>query len=321
MQTKKKRKISILMIILFTLLALYALSIFFSLGFGFLTSLKSRTDFLRNKLGFPDPEYSSEQLKFGNYGLVLQYVNVKVGGQAYTTAFGEVVPDVEYIGIGGMLLNTVLYTVVNACLNAFIPAICAYVCVEYKFKIGGILYAVNLFAMTMPIVGSTPSTITLLRNLGIFDTWIGSWVLRLTFTGTYFFVFWAFYQGFSGAYSEAAEIDGASQWQVLVNIILPLSMKTITTVALLNFVILWNDYNTTVLYMPTHPTLAYGVWYFARSGHVGNAQGLKPIIKAQLGAIPVQLTACMTLALPLLVIFVIFKEKLMGNISAGGVKE
>lgn len=309
------------MIILFTVLAAYAFTIFFTLSFGFITSLKSRTDFLRNKLGFPDSKYSSQQLKFSNYLLVLKYVNVKVGGQAYWTAFGEVVPEVQYIGIGGMFFNTVLYTIVNALLNAFIPAICAYVCVEYKYKFSGILYAVNLFVMTMPIVGTTPSTITLLRNLALFDTWFGTWILHFSFTGTYFLVFWAFYQGFSGAYSEAAEIDGASQWQVLVSIILPLSMKTITTVALLNFVSLWNDYNTTVLYMPTHPTLAYGVWSFAQSGVVGNAQGLKPVVKAQLGAIPVQLTACMTLALPLLVIFVIFKEKLMGNISAGGVKE
>jgi ABC-type maltose transport system permease subunit len=40
-----------------------------------------------------------------------------------------------------------------------------------------------------------------------------------------------------------------------------------------------------------------------------------------MGIVPVRIAACMFLALPILVLFLFFKEKLMGNISMGGLKE
>jgi len=63
------------------------------------------------------------------------------------------------------------------------------------------------------------------------------------------------------------------------------------------------------LYMPTYPTLAYGVWFLT----FGSNQSLTKL--------PYRVAGAMTLALPILILFIFLKDKLMGNITMGGLKQ
>lgn len=70
----------------------------------------------------------------------------------------------------------------------------------------------------------------------------------------------------------------------------------------------WGDYMTNVIWLPSIPTLAYGIYKFKDAAdNVANWP-------------PLQITACVMLMLPLLILFVSFKKHLMGNIRIGGVK-
>lgn len=140
-----------------------------------------------------------------------------------------------------------------------------------------------------------------LENLSIFQ--------KSVFGGMYFLVFYAFFETMPDTYSEAAEIDGANYYTILLRIILPLAGKMIATVFLIVFVNYWNDYQTALVHMPTHPTLAYGVYRIAHEVSSGD-----------LANIPTRISVCMMLAVPILIVFVIFKDKIMGNISIGGIK-
>ena len=111
---------------------------------------------------------------------------------------------------------------------------------------------------------------------------------------------------------EAAEMDGASQGMIFLRIILPLSFKMLGTIVLLNFVQLWNDYQTVLLFLPTHHTLTCAV--YASVG--GSTSG-----GGTLSELPIRVAGCMVLAIPMLIIFIILKNKLMGNVSLGGLKE
>ena len=162
--------------------------------------------------------------------------------------------------------------------------------------------------MVMPMVGNTTAMITLMRRFCIYDTIWGMWLKGLTFANTYFLIFYAFFSGTSDTYAEAAQLDGASYFRVMFTIYLPLAIKTISTVFLLQFVAMYNDYNTSLLYIPTHPTLAYAVLIFGGQFNSG-------------ADVPFNFAAAMALATPMVIVFVIFKNKLMGNISVGGVKE
>ena len=293
------------------LLAVYALAMIFLLGWGLLTSLKSRTDFLfaENVLGFPNLEYSREELlHFENYKLIFENFNFTEKVVFYSG--NELITHESESNFFTLILNTFLYAGVGSFIAAIVPAIVAYTCVKYKFRFSKILYAVVLFVYIVPVVGNYPSAITVLRDLGLYDSFGGNYIQKFSFTGMYFFVYWAFYESLSDTYSEAAEIDGASQIRILTSIILPLSIKIISSVWLILFVQQWNDYQTPMLYLPTKPTLAYGVYYMTQINHSG-----------KLTQTPTKIAGCMLLALPILVIFIFLKDKLMGNVSMGGVKE
>ena len=86
-------------------------------------------------------------------------------------------------------------------------------------------------------------------------------------------------------------------------------MPTCNTIMLIKFIEFWNDYQTPVLFMPTHPTLAYGVFTMSHS------------TDQKLSNDPARLASCMILAIPLLILFIAFRNKILGNVSMGGVKE
>ncbi len=310
METKKKKKNGLppVMIAVCVILTAYILTLVLTLVWGFITSLKSSIDFSHygNFLGFPNKKYSTDELKFGNYLSVFEKMKIPRKESFYSN--GKLVNhNKEEADLAVVLVNTILYCGGGAIILAFVPFMMAYMVTKFKyFKFSKILYVTALVSMTIPSVGTQAAEITMLRNLGLYDSMLGNYIQKAHFTGQYFFVFCAFFEGLSDGYSEAARIDGASNWRIFTTIIIPLSSKMILTIFMLQLVGLWNDYQTPLLYLPTYPTLAYAVHYLAWGVGYGA---------------PMRIAASMTLAIPMLIFFVIFKDKIMGNVTMGGLKE
>lgn len=310
---KKKSVINIIFITLIcVLLSLYVATILFSLAWGLLTSFKSDIDFstVRNYWGLPSLEFSANEIKFGNYNVVAENFTRLIG----TLKASWRVNGVRYShqstnNLFTVIINTILYAGVGSCIFSLVPCVVGYMIAKYKFKFSGFVYATCLAIMVIPSVGIYPAEISLLRNLGLYDTWLGYFIQKFNFTGMYFFVFYAFFQTLPDSYIEAAEVDGATQLHVLTRIIIPLAAKILSTIILLNFIQLWNDYNVPLLYMPTKPTLAYAVFKFSQD--YNNKYSVPPV----------KIAGGMFLAVPILIIFICLKDKLMGNISLGGLKE
>ncbi len=320
----KKTPGTIIFIAVFcTVLVLYAISMIVPLLWGLNTSLKSNADFktFGNVLGFPNINgYESngrlvggshdELLKLKNYTEVINqlYLEAKVN---YVTSYGvRVRVDTFKVDTLGLIVNTLIFCGI-ACINkAFVPAISAYMCSKYRYASSAIIYYTLLVIMTVPIVGTQPAELNMLRDMQIYSTWFQHVLQTFNMSGIYFFVFYAYYQGLSDTYMEAAEIDGASQLRILLTIVIPLSITTITAVILLTFVGYWNNYSTPLLYYPDKPTLALGVQKAATGG---SGTGINTT--------PEKIAACMMLAVPLLILFLCFHKKLMGNLSIGGIKE
>ena len=163
--------------------------------------------------------------------------------------------------------------------------------------------------MIIPIVGNIPANLLLLKDLGIYDSFFGALAMKFNFMGMYFLVFHAAFKSLAKEYAEAAMIDGASELRIMSVIILPLVKSALYTVFLIRFIEFWNDYQMALLYLPSHPTLAYGVFYMSKSS------------KNSLSAEPLRMAACMVVVLPILVLFIALRNKIMGNLTMGGVKE
>ena len=283
-------------LILGILLAVYVSTMLFTFSYGLLNSLKSAKEYDWNRVGLPQ-----EGWQFSNYALAMTkiFVKVRIASGGFT-----------YVGIIDMYINTILYAVGCAFFSTFVPCCTAYLTGRFKYKFSGIIVGIVIVTMSLPIVGSTPSSLQLARTLGLYDSIFGMWLMSAHFQmGIHFLVFHDAFRNFPAAYKEAAEIDGANHLHVMFRIMMPLVKNVFVTIFLLRLIGLWNDYQTPLLYIPNKPTIAYGLYYFS----FVNTDN-------QTFSVPMQLTGAFLLSVPIFIVFVIFQKRIMTNISIGGIK-
>lgn len=287
-----KEGFSPLTIVMAVILGLYCLVLAIWLVWALLTSFKNPNDFLGNKYGLPNPWY------FDNFAYVIYEYKVEKLIDGVSTV----------ISTGDMILNSILYSVGSAFVATLVPCITAYLCARYKYKFSKIIYSVVLVCMVIPIVGSQASELQIVIKMGIYDHMFGMWILKSGFLGLYFLVFHEVFLSIPNAYGEAAEIDGASDFCIMTKISLPLAKNTFFTVLLIMFVTYWNDFQTPMLYLPTHPTISEALYWIKSSSFNYFAK------------MPVKMAAPMMFLIPVLVIFLCFHKRLLGNLTVGGVK-
>jgi ABC-type glycerol-3-phosphate transport system permease component len=296
--------------VVFIVLVLYALSQVFVLGWGLMTSLKDELEFSFSALKFPDVNGISKEAFWDlKYYKNLSNVNISKSIGYYSRG-QEITGEVD-AGLLDMLLNSILYVVIAGSVRTIVPCIVAYMCSKYNYKLSKFVVAFAVVVLSVHIVGAEPASVKLLRDLGLYNSLLGVAAQQSTFLGMYFLIFLAFFDGMSNGYTEAAEIDGASQLRTMISIALPLASKTIITIFLLNGIAFWNDYNTPLLYLPSYPTLAYGIYY----ANTTTDSSLN------LNSVPAKIACGMVLAVPMIIIFVAFRNRLMGNVTMGGLKE
>lgn len=314
-------------VILAVLISVFAFFLLFMLLWGFMTSLKSKNDFEQNgPIAFPFIDWGNwdnplasnhEFFQFRNYGIIFKNFVFEQLNSSWYVGDNLVSHSGENIGFVQMLFNTLIYAGVGALIISVVPAITAYLTCKYKYKISIVINVVFTLMLSIPIVGALPSELTWLRQLGIFDSIWGNFLRFFSGAGMYYFVYFGFFRSMSDTYREAAEIDGASDFTVMFRIYFPMAIKTISTVFLIQFIALWNDWQATMLYLPTHPTLARAVYEMSLAkSDIGTGAE-----KFLLQTAPLKITASMILAIPITVIFIAFRNKLMGNVTAGGIKE
>ncbi len=283
------------MVILCTVLAIYTVSLLTPLFWALLTSFKNEKVFtVANNAKDVKALLNLKYLCFDNYEFT--FLNFKMPTR----------DNSEGVGLVYMFFNSFLYAGGCAIIQTMVTCVMAYLVARYDYKLGSVVYTIVLVAMAIPIVGSLPSEIKMVKNLGLMDSVLGLYVLKANFLGIYFLVFHAQFKVIPKDYTEAAEIDGASDFYIMTKVILPIAFGTISTVMLLNFIQYWNDYQIPMIYWEPRPVVAYGLYHI-----VSTTEFKKP---------PVQLGATMVVAVPIIVLFLIFNKKIMSNMSIGGVK-
>lgn len=271
------------------LLVVYTVIFLVPLLWAFTVSFKDELDFMTNVFGLPT------KWIFDNYEYVFKHMTVPV------SRIGD-------IYIEEMFFNSLCYTVLCTFTHTFTPCICAYAVARYKFRFGKFIYGIVIVTMVLPTIGNLASEIQIAKALHFYDNLLGVAIMKGHFLGANFLIFYAAFKSLPDGFREAAEMDGASQAQIFLRISLPLVKTTIGAIALLSFITYWNDYNTAMIYLPSKPTVAYGLYRFTHS----------TVNKASF--VTVAVAACMTVTIPIFVVFIIFRNRLMGNLTMGGIK-
>lgn len=272
-------------------LSILTLSFIFVYAWGLMTSFKSILEFdtIGNIVGFP----SSWTLE--NYIFVFSNFSITIGSERFY--------------LEDMILNSVFYAFGCAFIQTSVQCIVAYLVAKFKYKFSNIVYWTVLVTMTIPVVGTDISTIQMLQGIAMYDRMIGMYILKFNFLGAYFLVFHAVFCSLSDDYAGAAYVDGAGEFGILLHVVLPMVSNMFFTVFLLNMITYWNDYTTPLLYMPTNPTLSYGIQWLSTS------------TLQEFAHTTVRIASCIIMVIPILIIFIVFKNRIMNKVSLGGIKE
>lgn len=291
-RNKISRKMDWFEIILYTIVSLYVISMIYVLFYGLLNSIKDPTDFFRgNVFGLPKKEFGWH---FENYAQVLD--DFKVSDMSGNDVY-----------LMEMFFNALAYAVLMSLFSMATQIVTSYAIAKYNFKLKSVLYGVAVVVMLLPIIGSLAAEVQMADAFGFNDNLIGVCIMKCKYPGLYFLVFYATFKGVSWTYAEAAQIDGASHFKIFIEIMLPLVKSTIFAVFILSFIANWNDYYTPMVFMPNKPTLSYGLFLFQSDTGTNTSP-------------PIQLAASILACLPVLVLFAAFKDKIMGNVTMGGIK-
>lgn len=291
---KRKTLTSVFAIVLFIILVLYTISLLFPMVWTFFVSAKSDDEFIFSLdadigmfLGWPKEWY------FANYLEVFKYFYVETGsGDIY---------------LPQLFLNGFLYAFISALITVFTNCVVSYIVAKYKCALSNAIYTIVIIFMILPVIGTLPAELEIMNTLGFYDNMIGIFLMKIMFGGTNFLIFYAMFKSVSWSYAEAAFVDGASHFKVFFEIMLPMAIPTFFALVLMQFITLWNDWQASLIYFPSYPTIAYGLYKYANS--TGN--GI---------CVPYVMVACMMVALPIIVIFLAFRNKIIGTIAVGGLK-
>lgn len=289
-KNRKYIKMDAFQIVLYAIVTLYCISMLYVLLFGFVNSLKDATDYeWNNPFAFPGSEFG---WKLSNYTKVFKDFNVfTVGGkQVYLPA---------------MFLNSVLYAGLMSLFCMATQVITAYAVAKYDFKGKGLIYGVAIVVMLLPIIGSLASEVQIANLFGFRNNLIGVCIMKCKYPGIYFLVFYATFKSLPWTFAEAAQIDGAGHFRTFIQIMLPLIRSTLFAVFILLFIEHWNDYYTPMIFLPEKPTMSYGLFIFQTDNKAST---------------PIQLAACILACVPILIVFAAFKDKIMSNVTMGGIK-
>lgn len=307
-ETKMKHKFSPFYCVLGIVIGLYSVTIISSIYFMFVTAFKTQPEFRANPLWLPGMGRGIAGLTFNNITEVFTCC-LKANG--------------IFVFVPEMIYNSIIYSFGTAFFATLVPCVMAYFAAKFEYKFSGVIYAIVVAVMIIPVVGTMPATIRMLKNTGLYNKLVSAFVLKGNFVNMYFLVFYASFKGVPKDYTEAAYVDGASELRIMVNVIMPLIRNAFFTILLIFFVDFWNDYQTPLLYIPAKPTIARYIRTLStdmvnvyKGATIGTGSPQAPAK----GSMQLQMAGCLIMAVPTLTIFCLFRNKLMGNLSMGGIK-
>jgi N-acetylglucosamine transport system permease protein len=212
--------------------------------------------------------------------------------------------------IGNYFLNTVIVVGSALVIVMTLGSMCAYYLARYEFKGSQIIYYLMLAGLTFPIFLAVVPLFLTLKTFGILNTLPGLIITYVAFAlpFTVFFLF-AFFKSLPQEVAEAAALDGCGPFRIFFQIMLPMATPGIASVAIFNFLGLWNQFLLPIALNTNakNYVLSQGMASFAsQAGYAVNFGAL--------------FAAVVITVLPVLVTYIIFQRQLQGSVSPGLMK-
>jgi trehalose/maltose transport system permease protein len=208
--------------------------------------------------------------------------------------------------------NSALVAVTSTILSLFIGTVGAYALGRFRFK-GRLPVMYLILSMTMfPSIAILGSLFDLVRRFGLYNNLVSLIITYLVFTLPFtVWVLTSFFQSLPKELEEAAYVDGASPFETLYKVMLPLVAPGMVTTGLLAFIAAWNEFLFAVSFLqtPENRTVPLAIFLFATSSGGG--------YEIPWGAI---MAGTIVVTIPLIVLTLIFQNRIISGLTAGAVK-
>ena len=268
-------------VLTYILLVLWGLIVLFPFYWMVLTSLKSYSS------------YNSEYIpKFYTLSPTLQN---------YANVFTEV-------PLGRYLLNTLIFTVLTTAVMVVVAVLAAFAFARLKFKGKNLVFALFLSLMMLPNELVIITNFVTITNAGLRNSFPGL-ILPSVMSVFYVYLLKENFEMVPDNLYLAAKVDGTSDLKYLLRVLVPISRPTIITIIILKVIECWNSYVWPRLI--TDDSAYYLV-----------SNGIQEIRENGFGRenIPAMMAAVVVISVPLIVLFLIFRNKIMAGVLRGGTK-
>ena len=268
-------------VVTYILLALWALIVLFPFYWMILTSVKSYS------------AYNSEYIP--------QFYTLSPTLQNYVDAFTSV-------PLGRYLLNTLIFTVITTAVMVVVAVLAAYAFARLQFRGKNVVFALFLSLMMLPNELVIITNFVTITNAGLRNSFPGL-ILPSVMSVFYVYLLKENFEMVPDNLYLAAKVDGTSDLKYLLKVMVPICRPTIITIIILKVIECWNSY--------VWPRL---ITDDPRFYLVSN--GIQELRENGLGRenIPAMMAAVVIISIPLIVLFLIFRNKIMAGVLRGGTK-
>lgn len=214
----------------------------------------------------------------------------------------------QRLPIGRELLNTIVFAGAVTIISVFFDSLAAYGLSRVDFKGRGILLAVLIATMMIPGMALLIPVYKLLGSMGLINSYLGIIIPRMADVGG-IFLLRQFFISIPKDLDNAARIDGAGEFRIFAQIILPNAVPAILTVGMFNFMGNWNDllWPLIMTSKPETRTITAGLAMLT-----GHGSSVTPYGVVMAGAL--------ISALPLLIVFFFVQKRFVEGIAMTGMK-
>jgi multiple sugar transport system permease protein len=215
----------------------------------------------------------------------------------------------SFVPLWRYTINTVTYAVL-ATIGTVLSCIpVAYALSRMEWKGRHVVFVLVLSTLMLPQIVTVVPLYTIFVRLG----WVGSLkpLIVPTFFGDAFTIFLLrqFFLTIPQELSDAARVDGGSEFQIMMRVVVPLAKPAIMAVALFQFLYSWNDFFGPLLYTGNSPN----IWTLAVG--LGEFQGLHQKVLWNL-----QMAASILFTLPVILLFFVAQKVFIEGVTLTGVK-
>ena len=212
------------------------------------------------------------------------------------------------VPLAGYFTNTILFTLITTALMLIVTVLAAFAFARLDFRGKDLAFTLFLSLMMIPSELVVITNYVTITNAGLRNTFLG---LILPSVTSVFYIY-LLKENFAQVPDElyyAAKVDGTSDLKYLWKVMIPICKPTIVTITILKVIECWNSYVWPRLVTDDQA-------YFLVSN------GIQEIRENGFGRenIPAMMAAVVVISVPLIVLFLIFRKKIMAGVSRGGMK-